>query len=112
MTDVIADPFEDLLAETKLEEKVVKSDAPEWEGPIPASATRWAQAVTTPKDGKLQKALIKVSADRKAQLVSAIRAAAKLSNPELSITARDTVDKDGNYTGISVTAGERRGRKA
>lgn len=109
----MTDPFEHLLAQTEVSDKQAKPASKGWNKPIPGSARRWAEAITTPgTNGKPQKAVVPVSAELKGDLLLAVRAAVAESHPDLSVTGRDVLDAEGAFKALSLTAGERRGRKS
>jgi hypothetical protein len=109
------DPFEDLLGATELGTKQIANETLEWEGPIPASAHKYAEALLTQgKDGAYtSKAVVKVSEKERAlKLAAAVRAAVKERNGAVSLTSRHIYAEDGSLASISLTVGERRGKKA
>jgi hypothetical protein len=115
MTDVATDPFASFLAETELGEKEPKNEALKWTGPIPPSAQQYANAITVKDEAGqyTKKAKVKLSDKETAlQLTAAVRAAVETITKDVSLTGRLIHDKDGNLVALSLSVGDRRGRKA
>jgi hypothetical protein len=114
MTETVTDPFEGLLAGTELADKEPKNESIKWTGPIPASAVQYASAILTkdPAGNYTKKARVKLTDKETAlQLTAAVRAAVEQQNPDVSVTGRLIHGTDGGLVALSLSVGERRGRK-